>query len=171
MFPLLALAAQLLPEFVPDLYKKLGLEPTASPENRVSALNEQSGAFQAQVTEAFQKALNTANTTTADPAAAQAAITANNAAHEQLKDDLAAIFDLELKERDRVRDESQRVQLEMYQLEAEERDRERAAGARLPPGVCAPKRRRHREEPAGRPGDPEEHRRPYGLRIATLRSR
>jgi hypothetical protein len=127
MFPLLALAAQLLPQLVPDLSKKLGLDPSAAPKDLIDAIKDQSGAFQTQLSEATQKALDKTGTTAANTAAAATAINGNPDAKKQLSDEFAAIVDFELKERERGQDESHRVQLEMIRQEAEERDRQRTA--------------------------------------------
>lgn len=127
MFPFLALAAQLLPQLVPELSKTLGVDPSAAAKDQIDALKEQSGALQAQLVQAAQKALDKTGASATDTAAAANAINANSDAKKQLSDDFAAIVQSELKERERAADESQRVQLELVRQEAEERDREREA--------------------------------------------
>ena len=111
MLPLLGIVAQLFPEIV----QQLG-----------GPLHEQSGSVQDQVLDAIKKAVTIPDPKTADPQAVKAAIEASPPAKEQLGNDLKQITLDELKERDRAKEEVQRIEFERYRIDAEERDRVRA---------------------------------------------
>ena len=110
MLPLLGIVAKLFP----DIIKQLG-----------APLHEQSGSVQDQVLEAIKKATGLQNPETADPQTVKAEMQ-KPAANAQLEKDLQDIALEDLKERDRAKEEAQRVEFERYRMDAEERERDRA---------------------------------------------
>src|SRR6202035_5855352 len=109
MLPLLGIVAQLFPEIV----NQLG-----------APLHEQSGSLQDQVLDAIKKATGLSNPETLDPKIVEAEMQ-KPAANTQLNKDLQQIALDELKERDRAKEEVQRIEFERYRIDAEERDRVR----------------------------------------------
>ena len=110
MFPLLGIVADLFPEIV----KQLG-----------GPLHEQSESLQDQVVEAIKKATSIPNPQAVDPQVVKTAME-QPAANAQLQKDLQAVALDELKERDRAKEEAQRIEFERYRMDAEERERVRA---------------------------------------------
>src|SRR6516165_6839746 len=108
MLPLLGIVAELFP----DIVKQLG-----------APLHEQSGSLQDQVLEAIKKVVTIPDQKTVDPQAVKTAIENSPPAKEQLQNDLQQITLEELKERDRAKEEAQRIDFERYRMDAEERDR------------------------------------------------
>ena len=107
MLPLLGVVAQLFP----DIVKQLG-----------APLHEQSGSLQDQVLEAIKKATGLPNPETADPETVKTEMQ-KPAANAQLEKDLQEIALQDLKERDRTKEEAQRIEFERYRVDAEERER------------------------------------------------
>ena len=107
MLPLLGVVAQLFP----DIVKQLG-----------APLPEQSGSLQDQVLEAIKKATGLQNPETADPETVKTEMQ-KPAANAQLEKDLQEIALQDLKERDRAKEEAQRIEFERYRVDAEERER------------------------------------------------
>ena len=107
MLPLLGVVAQLFP----DIVKQLG-----------APLHEQSGSLQDQVLEAIKKATGLPNPETADPETVKTEMQ-KPAANAQLEKDLQEIALQDLKERDRAKEEAQRIEFERYRVDAEERER------------------------------------------------
>ena len=110
MFPLLGIVADLFPEIV----KQLG-----------GPLHEQSESLQDQVVEAIKKATSIPNPQAVDPQVLKTAMEAASS-KAQLQKDLQAVALDELKERDRAKEEAQRIEFERYRMDAEERERIRA---------------------------------------------
>lgn len=111
MLPLLAVIAELFPEIV----KQLG-----------APLHEQSKSIQDQVLESIQRAVTIPDPKAADPQAVKSAIQNSPPAKQMLQNDLQQIASDELKERDRAKEEAERIEFERYRMDAEERDRIRA---------------------------------------------
>ena len=110
LLPLLGVVGNLFPHIV----EQLG-----------APFREQSGSLQDQVLEAIKKATGLPNPETLDPKVVEAEMT-KPAANAQLDKDLQQIALDELKERDRTKEEAQRIEFERYRLDAEERERVRA---------------------------------------------